>query len=165
MFKFALWHYRVKFQPVFHSCSQNEKENDVSEGRYGNLPLNQSQEKIQRKIYKICELTPDLADKKVWVRARLHTSRAKGWYLKSVNSPYPSRRTGLLFLLLAKWMSPLLRILSLQRFSSILWSRSEYSFACYACCQDFCHSLSLLSSLYSKSFYSIVKDKVTNGEQ
>ncbi|XP_070175500.1 aspartate--tRNA ligase, cytoplasmic-like isoform X2 [Littorina saxatilis] len=56
----------------------DEKENDVAEGRYGNLPLNQSQEKIERKIYKVCELTPDLADKKVWVRARLHTSRAKG---------------------------------------------------------------------------------------
>ncbi|KAK7471420.1 hypothetical protein BaRGS_00035972 [Batillaria attramentaria] len=57
----------------------HEKENeDVSEGRYGTLPLNQSQEKVQRKIYKICELTPELADKKVWVRARLHTSRAKG---------------------------------------------------------------------------------------
>lgn len=55
-----------------------DKENDVAEGCYGNLPLNQSQQKIERKIYKLCELTPDLADKKVWVRARLHTSRAKG---------------------------------------------------------------------------------------
>ena len=68
----------VKVQLRFDSHPQNEKENDVAEGRYGNLPLNQSQEKVQRKIYKICELTPDLADKKVWVRARLHTSRAKG---------------------------------------------------------------------------------------
>ncbi|XP_076456019.1 aspartate--tRNA ligase, cytoplasmic-like isoform X2 [Babylonia areolata] len=55
-----------------------DKETDVSEGRYGNLPLNQSQEKVQRKIHKVCELTSALADQKVWVRARLHTSRAKG---------------------------------------------------------------------------------------
>ena len=68
----------VKVQQRFNSHPQNDKESDVAEGRYGNLPLNQSREKVQRKIYKICELTPDLADKKVWVRARLHTSRAKG---------------------------------------------------------------------------------------
>lgn len=58
---------------------QEDQENeDVAEGRYGTLPLNQSQEKVQRKIHKVCELTPDLSDKKVWIRGRLHTSRTKG---------------------------------------------------------------------------------------
>ncbi|PVD36066.1 hypothetical protein C0Q70_03036 [Pomacea canaliculata] len=56
-----------------------EQENeDVAEGRYGNLPLNQSREKVQRYICKVCELTSELKDKRVWIRARLHTSRAKG---------------------------------------------------------------------------------------
>lgn len=59
--------------------AQEDQENeDVAEGRYGTLPLNQSQEKVQRKIHKVCELTPDLSDKKVWIRGRLHTSRTKG---------------------------------------------------------------------------------------
>ncbi|KAL8592566.1 Aspartate--tRNA ligase, cytoplasmic [Nucella lapillus] len=60
------------------SAQANGPETDVSEGCYGNLPLNQSQEKVERQIHKVCELTPDLTNHKVWVRARLHTSRAKG---------------------------------------------------------------------------------------
>nr|KAG5688865.1 hypothetical protein BaRGS_005240 [Batillaria attramentaria] len=57
----------------------HEKENeDVSEGRYGTLPLNQSQEKVQRKIYKICELTPELADKKVWQKWTVQALAAVG---------------------------------------------------------------------------------------
>ncbi|WAR06585.1 SYDC-like protein [Mya arenaria] len=53
-------------------------EKDISEGCYGTLPLIQSQERIERKIYPLQELTPTLADQKVWVRARLQTSRSKG---------------------------------------------------------------------------------------
>ncbi|XP_060593999.1 aspartate--tRNA ligase, cytoplasmic-like isoform X1 [Ruditapes philippinarum] len=53
-------------------------EKDVSQGCYGNLPLIQSQERIDRKILPLKELTADLADTKVWVRARLQTSRSKG---------------------------------------------------------------------------------------
>nr|KAG5693239.1 hypothetical protein BaRGS_034498 [Batillaria attramentaria] len=57
----------------------HEKENeDVSEGQYGTLPLNQSQEKVQRKIYKICELTPELADKKVWQKWTVQALAAVG---------------------------------------------------------------------------------------
>ncbi|KAL4229305.1 Aspartate--tRNA ligase [Mactra antiquata] len=51
---------------------------DVSEGCYGDLVMIQSRERIDRKIYALKELTSDLADKKVWVRARLQTSRSKG---------------------------------------------------------------------------------------
>ena len=45
---------------------------------YGNAPLNQSQEKLNKKVYKVSELGSNLIDQKVWVRGRLHTSRAKG---------------------------------------------------------------------------------------
>lgn len=51
---------------------------DQSVGRYGVLPLNQSQERLERRLYKVNELLPPLAGEKVWVRGRLHTCRAKG---------------------------------------------------------------------------------------
>ena len=45
---------------------------------YGNAPLNQSQEKLNKRVYKVSDLGSNLIDQKVWVRGRLHTSRAKG---------------------------------------------------------------------------------------
>ncbi len=63
------------------SAAAAEEDNsgpDVSEGRYGNLPMNQSREKIERKLADLSTLTASANDKDVWVRARLHTSRAKG---------------------------------------------------------------------------------------
>jgi aspartyl-tRNA synthetase len=45
---------------------------------YGNFGLVQSKEKLDRKFHDVSELTGALADQKVWVRARLHTSRSKG---------------------------------------------------------------------------------------
>ncbi|CAG5136030.1 unnamed protein product, partial [Candidula unifasciata] len=51
---------------------------DQSNGRYGNLPLNQSQDRPQRRLYKVCELEPSLAGQSVWVRGRFHTCRSKG---------------------------------------------------------------------------------------
>lgn len=56
----------------------DDAEKDVSEGCYGNLPLIQSTERNDRRIFALRELTSNLADKKVWVRARLQTSRSKG---------------------------------------------------------------------------------------
>ena len=53
---------------------------DVSKGFYGNLPLIQSAEKIDRTVLDVKELIPNLKNKKVWVRARLQTSRAKGGF-------------------------------------------------------------------------------------
>lgn len=53
----------------------------MSAGRYGNLPLIQSRERIDRKVLNLKELSADLADKKVWVRARLQTSRSKGGFV------------------------------------------------------------------------------------
>ncbi|KAK3106244.1 hypothetical protein FSP39_015912 [Pinctada imbricata] len=57
--------------------SQKE-EPDCSLGRYGNLPLIQSAEVIDREYLDVKDLGASVADKKVWVRARLQTSRAKG---------------------------------------------------------------------------------------
>ena len=54
------------------------QEEDVSKGCYGIMPLIQSAEKIDRTVLDLKQLTPSLVDKKVWVRARLQTSRAKG---------------------------------------------------------------------------------------
>ena len=51
---------------------------DVSEGRYGITKMNQSREKVNRTLVDLGSLTASMADKDVWVRARLHTSRAKG---------------------------------------------------------------------------------------
>ena len=53
-------------------------EADVSDGLYGVLPLNQSRERPQCKVSKLSELTRALVGQKVYVRARLHTSRSKG---------------------------------------------------------------------------------------
>ena len=51
---------------------------DVSEGRYGVTKMNQSREKLNRTLVDLGSLTASMADKDVWVRARLHASRAKG---------------------------------------------------------------------------------------
>ena len=51
---------------------------DVSEGRYGVTKMNQSREKLSRTLVDLGSLTASMADKDVWVRARLHASRAKG---------------------------------------------------------------------------------------
>ncbi|XP_059092902.1 aspartate--tRNA ligase, cytoplasmic-like [Tigriopus californicus] len=51
---------------------------DVAEGKYGNLPMNQSRDKPKRTLVDIAILGAKLAGQSVWVRARLHTSRAKG---------------------------------------------------------------------------------------
>uniref|UniRef100_A0A452I8Z2 Aspartate--tRNA ligase, cytoplasmic n=1 Tax=Gopherus agassizii TaxID=38772 RepID=A0A452I8Z2_9SAUR len=51
---------------------------DYAKERYGVLPLIQSQEKSDRVLVRINDLTVEKADQVVWVRGRIHTSRAKG---------------------------------------------------------------------------------------
>ena len=51
---------------------------DVSVGKYGKLPMNMSREKLNRQFIDIGILNPKLNSQNVWIRARLHTSRAKG---------------------------------------------------------------------------------------
>ncbi|KAF5287932.1 hypothetical protein FQA39_LY15602 [Lamprigera yunnana] len=54
-------------------------EDDISVGRYGILPLIQSGSKTpQREFSKVSKIDSSLVNKNVWVRARLHTSRARG---------------------------------------------------------------------------------------
>ncbi|KAF7241757.1 Aspartate--tRNA ligase, cytoplasmic, partial [Varanus komodoensis] len=51
---------------------------DFAKERYGILPMIQSQEKPDRVLVRIKDLTGEKADEVVWVRGRIHTSRAKG---------------------------------------------------------------------------------------
>ena len=52
---------------------------DVSEGKYGVLKMIQSREKpTDRRLIDVGVLSAKLNNQDVWVRARLHTSRAKG---------------------------------------------------------------------------------------
>jgi len=52
---------------------------DISAGKYGNAKMNQSRDKPDiRLIENFAILTEKLDSQMVWVRARLHTSRAKG---------------------------------------------------------------------------------------
>lgn len=55
------------------------QEEDISVGKYGDTGLIQSKEKYaERKFTGIKNLTPTLENQTVWLRGRLHTSRAKG---------------------------------------------------------------------------------------
>uniref|UniRef100_R4G997 Aspartate--tRNA ligase, cytoplasmic n=1 Tax=Anolis carolinensis TaxID=28377 RepID=R4G997_ANOCA len=51
---------------------------DYAKERYGVLPLIQSQDKPDRVLVRVKDLTGEKADEVVWVRGRVHTSRAKG---------------------------------------------------------------------------------------
>ena len=51
---------------------------DISSGKYGNAPMNQSKHVPSYKFIDVSILSTKLKGQDVWVRARLHTSRAKG---------------------------------------------------------------------------------------
>lgn len=51
---------------------------DYSEGHYGKLPVVLPEMDPPRTLTDVGKLESDLGDKKVWIRGRLHTSRAKG---------------------------------------------------------------------------------------
>jgi hypothetical protein len=51
---------------------------DISSGHYGELPLNQSQLKTQRKYSNVKDLNKMVKDTLVWVQGRLHTCSGKG---------------------------------------------------------------------------------------
>uniref|UniRef100_A0A0C9QI47 Aspartate--tRNA ligase, cytoplasmic n=1 Tax=Fopius arisanus TaxID=64838 RepID=A0A0C9QI47_9HYME len=56
-----------------------ENAEDISLGRYGQMGLIQSSESHgERKFTDVKDLQPKIKDQNVWVRGRLHTSRAKG---------------------------------------------------------------------------------------
>ena len=51
---------------------------DVSAGNYGVAEMNQSKSKPDYQFIDVAVLSSKLSDQEVWIRARLHTSRAKG---------------------------------------------------------------------------------------
>jgi len=51
---------------------------DCAAGCYGVMPMIQSKEKIDRTIVRVGDVSAARAGEKVWVRGRLHTSRAVG---------------------------------------------------------------------------------------
>lgn len=60
------------------------QEEDISIGKYGETGLIQSKEKYtERKFIDIKDLNPNLENQNVWLRGRLHTSRAKGILFKN----------------------------------------------------------------------------------
>uniref|UniRef100_A0A1B6C9A9 Aspartate--tRNA ligase, cytoplasmic n=3 Tax=Clastoptera arizonana TaxID=38151 RepID=A0A1B6C9A9_9HEMI len=63
------------------STENKEPEEDVAEGRYGSLGLIRSTEEDKKKnieFTNVRDLNPDIKDKVVRIRGRLHTSRTKG---------------------------------------------------------------------------------------
>ncbi|XP_041057219.1 aspartate--tRNA ligase, cytoplasmic [Carcharodon carcharias] len=58
--------------------NQAGDEEDFAKDRYGILPMIQSQEKLDRVLVHVKNLTEEKADQVVWLRSRVHTSRAKG---------------------------------------------------------------------------------------
>ncbi|XP_071648465.1 aspartate--tRNA ligase, cytoplasmic isoform X1 [Temnothorax longispinosus] len=71
-----------KAERKVQSCSQQESTNeteDVSVGKYGQMDMIQSKERFEdRKFTEIKNLNKNLENQTVWLRGRLHTSRAKG---------------------------------------------------------------------------------------
>uniref|UniRef100_A0A8I6GK46 Minichromosome maintenance complex component 6 n=1 Tax=Rattus norvegicus TaxID=10116 RepID=A0A8I6GK46_RAT len=64
---------------------------DYAKERYGVSSMIQSQEKPDRVLVRVKDLTVQKADEVVWVRARVHTSRAKGVCMHGA-APAESRR-------------------------------------------------------------------------
>ena len=58
--------------------TSEDTEIDYASQFYGNLPLIQSKERIEKKLHNVSELNETIADQKIWVRGRLFTSRSKG---------------------------------------------------------------------------------------
>ena len=70
--------FRILIENEINFKAAEDTEVDYSSQLYGNLPLIQSKEKVDKKLYNVSELTESLADQKIWVRGRLFTSRSKG---------------------------------------------------------------------------------------
>ena len=68
-----------KHNSCWQASQQQETEGeDYSADQYGLMPLIQSAVVIKRDFVDVKQLEPSLADSTVWIRGRLHTSRAKG---------------------------------------------------------------------------------------
>lgn len=75
-------------------AEENEERGvDVSSGKYGNYGMIQSEgnaEQLARQFMHVCDLGTEKADQTVWVRGRLHTSRAKGIMFRLFHSDFHS---------------------------------------------------------------------------
>jgi len=60
------------------AASQPEQADDFAKEFYGDMKMIQSTEKPDRKLVPVGDLTSAMADEKVWIRGRLHTSRGTG---------------------------------------------------------------------------------------
>ncbi|KAI4469797.1 aspartyl-trna synthetase [Holotrichia oblita] len=70
---------RAEHRANTDNAQENVNEEDVSQGKYGTLPLIRSDTNaVKRDFTYIKTLNKDLAGKVLWVRARLHTVRARG---------------------------------------------------------------------------------------
>ncbi|XP_067687206.1 aspartate--tRNA ligase, cytoplasmic-like isoform X1 [Haliotis asinina] len=69
--------HRQQEQAQNPQAAEQEKE-DYAKDHYGQVRMIQSRDKPERTLLKVCELTPSLADQKVWLRGRLYASRSKG---------------------------------------------------------------------------------------
>uniref|UniRef100_A0A672K112 Aspartyl-tRNA synthetase 1 n=1 Tax=Sinocyclocheilus grahami TaxID=75366 RepID=A0A672K112_SINGR len=61
---------------------------DFAKDRYGICPMVQSQQKLDRALVRVQDLTPEKAEQQIWVRARIHTSRAKGKRLLTITQAH-----------------------------------------------------------------------------
>ncbi|KAK3543878.1 hypothetical protein QTP70_030039 [Hemibagrus guttatus] len=85
---------KAEKQAKLAADQQTTEEDDFAQDRYGVCVMMQSQEKLDRSLVRVCELTPDRAGQTVWVRARIHTSRAKGIQRDRQVQRQTDRRTG-----------------------------------------------------------------------
>lgn len=60
------------------AAEQQTVDEDFAKDRYGVAAMIQSQEHIDRVMVRVKDLTEEKAEQTVWVRGRVHTSRAKG---------------------------------------------------------------------------------------
>uniref|UniRef100_A0A8C8IG69 Aspartate--tRNA ligase, cytoplasmic n=1 Tax=Oncorhynchus tshawytscha TaxID=74940 RepID=A0A8C8IG69_ONCTS len=69
---------KAEKQAKLAADTQSTDEDDFAKDRYGVPQMVQSQQKLDRVLVRVQKLTPEKADQLIWVRARVHTSRAKG---------------------------------------------------------------------------------------
>ncbi len=53
-------------------------EEDFAQDNYGNLPLIQSKDKLERQLVPVRDINESLAKQTIWLRGRVQTSRGKG---------------------------------------------------------------------------------------
>ena len=73
---FLIKHFKIHILIYLTLKPVEKSEDDISKDLYGNFPLIQSKEKIDRTLLNVGELNSSLAETKLWVRGRLFVSRS-----------------------------------------------------------------------------------------